>query len=166
MNRMFQRTLVSLAAAALVWLPLKMATAQGLKPVAVVSIASVRENLNDIAYVTRAAGMEDQGEFARLTLSAMASGIDKDRPIGIYFIPKNDEFEGVAFIPLAPDGLKTILKMLKDRLGEPKDVGDGILKVGLKPGDEIRYGPMSALLPGAFGHPEGSLPLILRASTG
>ena len=61
----------------------------------------------------------------------MASGIDKDRPIGVYFVPQQDEFEGVAFIPVAPDGLKTILKMHKDKLGEPKDVGDGVQKVGM-----------------------------------
>jgi len=128
---MLHRTFLFLTAVALVWLPAAMATAQGVKPVAVVSIASVRENLNDVAYVTRVAGMEDQGEFARLTLSAMASGIDKDRPIGVYFVPQQDEFEGVAFIPVAPDGLKTILKMHKDKLGEPKDVGDGVQKVGM-----------------------------------
>src|SRR4029077_9138474 len=53
-----------------------------------------------------------------------------ERPIGVYIVPKSDGFEGVAFVPMAPDGLKTILKMHKDRLGEPKDMGDGILKVG------------------------------------
>jgi hypothetical protein len=100
------------------------------KPVAIVSVAPIRENLNDLAYVTRIAGMEDQGELLRLTLGAAVSGIDKDRPIGLYFVPKEDEFQGVAFIPLAPDGLKTILKMYKERLGEPKDVGGGILQVG------------------------------------
>jgi hypothetical protein len=125
-----------LLALALLVLPLAAAVAQnslGLaaKPVAIISIAPIRENLNDLAYVTRMAGMEDQGELLRLTLGAAVSGIDKDRPIGLYFVPKDDEFQGVAFIPLAPDGLKTILKMYKERLGEPKDVGGGILQVGM-----------------------------------
>lgn len=129
------RAHVALLALALLLLPLVAAHAQnkvGLpaKPVGIVSIAPMRENLNDLAYVTRMAGMEDQGELLRLTLGAAVSGIDKDRPIGLYFVPKDDEFQGVAFIPLGPDGLKTILKMYRERLGEPKDVGGGILQVG------------------------------------
>jgi hypothetical protein len=131
-----KRAQVALLTLALLSLPLATALAQntlGLaaKPVGIVSIAPIRENLNDLAYVTRMAGMEDQGELLRLTLGAAVSGIDKDRPIGLYFVPKDDEFQGVAFIPLAPDGLKTILKMYKERLGEPKDVGGGILQVGM-----------------------------------
>jgi hypothetical protein len=132
----FKRAQVALLALALLSLPLAAALAQntlGLsaKPVAIVSVAPIRETLNDLAYVTRMAGMEDQGELLRLTLGAAVSGIDKDRPIGLYFVPKDDEFQGVAFIPLAPEGLKTILKMYKERLGEPKDVGGGILQVGM-----------------------------------
>src|SRR6266404_6168689 len=128
---MLRQTLVLIAAAALVWLPTAAARAQTAKPVAIVSIASIQENLNDVGYVTRVAGMEDQGKTLTFMAMAMTSGIDKDRPIGIYFVPKKDEFEGVAFIPVTPEGLKTILRMHKDRLGEPKDVGDGIQKVGI-----------------------------------
>jgi len=102
----------------------------GVKPVAVVSIASVKETLNDIGYVTRLAGMADQGDTARFFASAMTSGID-ERPIGLYFVPKNGEFHTIAFVPMDKDGgLNTILKLHRDQLGEPKDVGDGILQVG------------------------------------
>ncbi len=136
MTCFFQRAsiaVLSLALLALARLPVAAQDAAGLaaKPVAIVSIAPIREQLNDMAYVTRIAGMEDQGELLRLTLGAAVSGIDKDRPIGLYFVPKEDEFQGVAFIPLAPDGLKTITKMYKEKLGEPKDVGGGILQVGM-----------------------------------
>jgi len=134
----FQRAHVATLALSLLSLSVAAAVAQNAiapiaataKPVAIVSIAPIRENLNDLAYVTRMAGMEDQGELLRLTLSAAVSGIDKDRPIGLYFLPKDDEFQGVAFIPLGPGGLQTILKMYKEKLGEPKDVGGGILQVG------------------------------------
>jgi hypothetical protein len=102
----------------------------GLKPVAVVSIASIKETLNDIGYVTRLAGMADQGDTARFFASAMTSGIDKERPIGLYFLPKNGEFHTVAFVPMDKDGLNTILKLHRDQLGEAKDAGDGVVQVG------------------------------------
>src|SRR5262245_48193721 len=86
-----KRTLGLALAIALSISSLSTATAQGpksaetgLKPVAVVSLASIKETLNDIGYVTRLAGMADQGDTARFFASAMTSGIDKERPIGLY----------------------------------------------------------------------------------
>ena len=105
-------------------------TAQDLKPVGVVSIASIKENLADVAYVTRAAGMADYGDTARFLVGAMTAGIDKERPIGLYFLPKEREFHAIAFVPLEPNGLSTILKVQKEQLGESRDVGDGVLELG------------------------------------
>jgi hypothetical protein len=102
----------------------------GLQPVAIVSLASIKETLNDIGYVTRLAGMADQGDTARFFASAMTSGIDKERPIGLYFVPKNGEFHTVAFVPMEQNGLQTILKLHRDQLGEAKDAGDGVVQVG------------------------------------
>ena len=130
MKLLCKLSLALAVALALVAAPRAAAVAQTLKPVAVVSIASVQENLADVAYVTRAAGMPDYGDTARFLVSAMASGIDKGRPIGMYFLPKEREFHAVAFVPLDKDGLNTILKVHKDQLGDPKDVGDGIVEVG------------------------------------
>jgi len=101
-----------------------------LKPVAVISLASIKETLDDIGYLTRVAGMADQGDTARFFASAMTSGIDKQRPIGLYFVPKNGEFHTVAFMPMEQNGLATILKLHKDQLGDAKDVGDGVQQVG------------------------------------
>ncbi|HEY2414531.1 MAG TPA: hypothetical protein VGI40_19955 [Pirellulaceae bacterium] len=144
MTLLVKRTLVVALAIALSISSLSTATAQsgksgepagksgepGLKPVAVVSIVSIKEMLNDIGYVTRIAGMADQGDTARFFASAMTSGIDKERPIGLYFVPKNGEFHTIAFVPMDKDGLNTILKLHKDQLGEAKDAGDGVLQVG------------------------------------
>jgi hypothetical protein len=126
----FKHVLAPVVAVALVAVPLLAAVGQTLKPVAVVAIASVKENLADVSYVTRAAGMPDYGDTARFLVSAMASGIDKERPIGMYFLPKEREFHAVAFVPLDKDGLATILKVHKDQLGDPKEVGDGIVELG------------------------------------
>jgi hypothetical protein len=110
--------------------PPKAAKAQTLKPVAVVSVASIKENLADIAYITRTAGMPDYGDTAKFFAGALTAGIDKERPIGMYVVPQSGEFHGIAFIPLEPNGLQTILKVHKEQLGEPKDVGGGILEIG------------------------------------
>jgi hypothetical protein len=127
---MLKLAIAPLLALAAVNLPLSSAVAQALKPVAVVSIASIKENLADVDYITRAAGMADYGNTARFFAGAMTSGIDKDRPIGMYFVPQNDEFHAVAFMPLEPNGLATIFKIHKEKLGEPKDLGDGVWEAG------------------------------------
>lgn len=101
-----------------------------LKPIGIVSLASVNENLADVAYITRAAGMPDYGDTARFLVGAMSAGIDKARPIGMYFVPKGSEFHAVAFVPLEANGLSTIFKVHKDQLGEPKDLGGGLFEVG------------------------------------
>jgi hypothetical protein len=122
--------LAALMLVALCSAPLTTAKAQTLKPVAVVSVASIKENLADIAYVTRTAGMPDYGDTAKFFAGALTAGIDKERPIGMYVVPQGGEFHGIAFIPLEPNGLQTILKVHKEQLGEPKDAGNGILEIG------------------------------------
>src|SRR5262245_8069938 len=121
--------LEQLLSLALVSLQVGSAAAQALKPVGVISIAGIKETLADVGYVTRTAGMADYGDTARFFASAMTSGIDKERPIGMYFVPKGNEFHAIAFVPLEPNGLATILKVHKEQLGEPKDVGGGILEL-------------------------------------
>ncbi len=110
--------------------PLASAPAQDQKPVGIVSVASIKENLADVAYITRAAGMADYGDTARFLVGAMTAGIDKERPIGLYFVPKEREFHAIAFVPMEANGLATIFKVQKDQLGEPRDVGDGVQEIG------------------------------------
>ena len=129
MKSLFNLALAAAAIVALCSAPLA-AKAQALKPVAVVSVASIKENLADVAYVTRAAGMPDYGDTAKFFAGALTAGIDKERPIGMYVVPQAGEFHGIAFIPLEANGLTTILKVHKEQLGEPKDAGNGILEIG------------------------------------
>jgi hypothetical protein len=105
------------------------ALAQDLKPVAVVSIASVEETLADVGYITSIAGMEDAGRTARLFGSALTSGMDKKRPAGLYIVPKDGDFHGIAFIPVSD--LKQLLDLHKEYIGEPRDAGGGILEIGM-----------------------------------
>jgi len=122
--------LLPLVALVLLAAPAALALAQNVKPIAVVSIASIKETLADIGYITKAAGWEDAGKSAAFFASALTTGFDKERPLGAYVVPKDGDFPAVGFIPIEPNGLSTILKVHKEQLGEPKDAGNGILEVG------------------------------------
>jgi hypothetical protein len=127
----FLQNSLLLALAALVPLvALAPAAAQDLKPVAVVAIASVEETLADIGYLAGVSAMEDAGKTARLFGSALTSGMDKKRPAGMYVIPKDGDFHAVAFIPVTD--LKQLLGIHKEYIGEPKDVGNGVLEIGME----------------------------------
>jgi hypothetical protein len=120
--------LMAVTMAALLAAPLAAARAQNLKPVAVVSVTSIKENLDDVGYLTRTAGMEDTGKSAMFFASALTAGIDKARPIGLYLLAKDGDFPAVAFIPVTD--LKVLLEVQKEYVGTPKDVGNGILEIG------------------------------------
>lgn len=117
-----------LALAAAVVMPLA-ALAQDVKPVAVVSVASVEDTLSDVGYITKAAGQEDLGRTAMLFGNAFTAGFDKKKPIGAYVLPQDGDFYVVAFIPVSD--LDTILTTYEAQLGKPKDAGDGVLEVGM-----------------------------------
>lgn len=98
------------------------------KPVAILSVASIKENLADFGYLSRVAGMDDAGKSALFFASALTAGLDKERPIGMVIVPKGGDFHGIAFVPVSD--LKVLLEVQKEYLGTPKDVGDGILEIG------------------------------------
>jgi hypothetical protein len=127
-NRFAKFVLAHSVALAMLLAPLAAAVAQDLKPVALVSIASVEENLADVAYITRIAGQEDVGKTAMLFGNALTAGIDKSRPIGMYVVPQAGGFQTVAFIPVS--NLKLLLEVHKEQVGEPEDVGGNVLKIG------------------------------------
>ncbi len=115
-------------AVALLLLPVSAAQAQNAKPVMVLSLASVEENLADIGYITRAAGMEDAGKTAILFGNAFTSGLDKKRPAGMYIVPVDGDFHGVTFVPVSD--LSIVLETFKEQIGEPRDAGDGVKELG------------------------------------
>ena len=95
MKFLFNLALTAVTVVALCGAPVKAARAQTLKPVAVVSVASIKENLADIAYITRTAGMPDYGDTAKFFAGALTAGIDKERPIGMYVVPQSGEFRAL-----------------------------------------------------------------------
>jgi hypothetical protein len=127
-NRFAKSVRATAFVAALLLVPVTAAIAQNLKPVAVVSVASVEENMADVGYITRIAGQEDVGKTAMLFGNALTAGIDKSRPVGMYVVPQAGDFHAVAFIPVS--NLKLLLEVHKEQVGEPEDVGGNILKIG------------------------------------
>lgn len=107
----------------------QFATAQEIKPVAVISVASVEDMLADVGYITKAAGQEEIGRTAILFGNAFTGGFDKKKPIGAYVIPQGGDFQVIGFIPVTD--LNTILTTYEAQLGKPKDAGDGVLEVGM-----------------------------------
>ena len=128
MKALRKNLLLALAAIVPVVAP-AIAAAQELKPVAVVSIASVDEIFADFGYLTATAGLEDAGKLLRTTAGGLTMGIDRKRPSGMYVVPKDGDFHAIAFIPVT--NLKQLLEIHKDQIGEPRDAGDGILEVGM-----------------------------------
>ena len=119
------------AAVASLLAPLSPARAE-LKPLVVVSVASIDEVLADIKYITKASGFEDAGNTADFFGKAYTNGVDRKRPIGVIVAPKEGgEFIAVSFVPVS--NLKAILDTLKEPIGEPKDVGDGVLELAVGP---------------------------------
>jgi hypothetical protein len=119
------------AGLALLLAPLSLAQGE-LKPLLVVSVASVDELLADVKYVTKASGFEGAGNTADFFGKAYSNGVDRKRPIGVIVSPKEGgEFVTLSFIPISD--MKAILATLKEPVGEPKDAGDGVLELAAGP---------------------------------
>lgn len=106
-----------------------LALAQDVKPVVVISVASVEDTLADVGYITKAAGNEEIGRTAILFGNAFTGGFDKKKPMGAYVVPQGGDFQVIGFIPVTD--LNTILTTFEAQLGKPKDAGDGVLEVGM-----------------------------------
>jgi hypothetical protein len=127
-KRLFSTLWLTAAAGLLLLAPVAAAPAQDLKPLAVVSIAPVDKLLGDVDYLTTAGGAADAGRLVTLILGPYIDGIDRTKPAGAYVTLDGDKPVAVAFIPTKD--LVKIQATLRDQLGEPKDVGDGIQQMG------------------------------------
>jgi hypothetical protein len=94
------------------------AMAQQLRPVAVVSIASLDENLADIGYITRAAGNGRHGPDGAIAGCWADGGVDRTRPVGLYVVPQAGDFHAVAFLPVSDLRLLLQVHSRPDRRAE------------------------------------------------
>ena len=129
----FLKPLVFIAlAVAVAFVPLARAQAQNnLKPVAVISINGLNEIFDDVTAVTKWAGVDGATGFFLAAGRGLTTGLDQKRPNGAYVVMENGEPKVVAFLPVT--NLAAFLNIHKDRIGTPKDLGDGVLQLAGNP---------------------------------
>ena len=117
--------------------PVAAETEDSVKPVAVLSIASVDQLMNDFAYVTKSAGRSDVGIMLQLMSNSFIQSFDRTRPAGVLITIEDDEPKGVGFLPVSNGD--ELLETLKDKLGtEVDDLGSGIKKVSMGKGAYLK----------------------------
>ena len=105
-----------------------LGTPSTVKPVAVLSVASVEHLTADLAYLTAAAGRADVAVGLQFLNSGFLQDFDRTRPAGVLITLDDIEPRGVGFLPV-PDSDK-LLDRLKQRFGfEIDDLGNGIKKI-------------------------------------
>ncbi|MFM7843649.1 MAG: hypothetical protein ACKOU6_07815 [Planctomycetota bacterium] len=102
--------------------------AQEEKPVVVIAINKLSEITSDIGMMTELAGQGDAGKVAIGMAGIYTNGIDKTKPAGGYVAMTDAGPKIVGFIPVT--NLKAMLGTFRDRIGTPKEIGDGVLEVG------------------------------------
>ncbi len=131
MKSLWKHVWLTAAAVALLLSPLAKVHAQEIKPVAVISVTNVDKLLGDIDYLTKAGGAADAGRLVTLMAGPYVAGLDRTKPAGAYVIMNGEEPVTIGFIPTKD--LTTVLATLKDSIGEPTDLGDGVQQVGEEP---------------------------------
>lgn len=102
-------------------------TIRAAEPVAVVSISGVNNLVNDIKYLSAAAGAGHLGQMAETMSQPFMQGISRDKPVGLIVSFENNNFEPLAFIPI--DDLDATMDMLSENLGKPRDSGNGVFEI-------------------------------------
>jgi hypothetical protein len=131
-NLLSKTMLVCAAVAALLVAPAGQTQAApptigGEKPVAVVSISSVDKMMADTKYVLTTAGVEQFIPMVEGMIPMFTQGVDKTKPIGVALILPNGEPQALGFIPVTD--LDTFLTTFQDQIGEPTDLGGGVLQL-------------------------------------
>lgn len=120
------RVFAALWAVAALVTPLAQASAQEIKPVAVVSIASLDKILSDVEYLTAVAGSPDVGKAAALQAGFFLNGFDRAKPSGAFIMMDGMEPRVTGFLPVKD--FKAVLTTLRNVGMEGRDAGGGVLQ--------------------------------------
>jgi hypothetical protein len=107
----------------------RQAAAQQINPVMVVSLSGSNKLLGDIVYLTNSAGAGDAGQFVALMAGPYTAPLDPDRPAGVYVTMQEGSPEPVGIVFLPVKDLDALLRALELQVGQPEDVGDGVLAI-------------------------------------
>lgn len=137
-----KQLLLSMLAVALVFGSALRATAKddapaqdtGMKPVAVVTIASYERLMTDIAFIGNLAGSPDldknlEGMIQLFTQGQGLNGLDKKRPLGVTLTTDGTQFQPLLILPV--NNLKTLLEALAGLVGEAQDAGNGVFELNV-----------------------------------
>jgi len=134
---MLQRKSLTYASAlavviALLMVPVKKSFAQAdaPKPALVVSIGNVDGLLDDINYLTKAAGAPEMGGFINLMAGQYVGGLDTKRPSGVYVNVVGNAPVAIAFVPISD--FDQVVTKIEDSVGELEDIGGGVRKLRLQ----------------------------------
>lgn len=101
--------------------------AQDDPPLVTVALASLEEQFNDIKYIAKAVGKEDEAKTIQFFASAYINGIDRTKPSGVMVYFRETGPAILACVPVK--NFDTIVELHKDTFGEPEDAGDGCKKL-------------------------------------
>lgn len=109
----FSTMLMAMALVATHLLPQPTVMAQtAAEPAIVISMASIDDQLDDVLYLTEAAGFGQMGNMARMQAEGFLRGVDKKKAIGVmlYFQEGNPEPQALVYVPVTniDDMLDTI----------------------------------------------------------
>lgn len=104
------------------------------KPVAIISIASYDRLMADLALLGDLSGSPDldkniEGAIELLTNGQGLVGLDRTRPLGIILSTDGTQFQPLLLLPV--NSLPQLLESLAALIGEPTDLGDGMLELNV-----------------------------------
>ncbi len=106
----------------------------GVKPVAVLTIASYERLMSDVAFVGNLAGSPDldknlEGMIQLFTQGQGLNGLDKKRPLGVTLTTDGMQFQPLLVLPVTD--LKALLEALAGLVGEAQDAGNGVFELNV-----------------------------------
>ncbi len=117
--------------------PIRLRADEPVKPVVILSIASVDHLMENFAYLTKVAGRGEMGGQLQGLVSAFIQDFDRTRPAGVLITMEDGQPKGVGFLPI-PDADK-VFRTIKDKLGaEVDDLGGGMKKLTLGKGTYLK----------------------------
>lgn len=111
-----------------------------MKPLAVLSLSSYGELESDLKFLGDVAGAPELAEQLDVTLQGLTqgqglAGLDKKRPWGAAVLSNGMQFQVLTFLPVTD--LDQLLASLAQFVGEPEDLGDGVLHLHVQQQHEI-----------------------------
>lgn len=101
------------------------------QPIAVLSVASVKSWLDNVAYYGEVAGIADWSNQIRMMFDIFLTGVDRTKPWGVAVHTDGNAFYPLGFVPVSD--ANTFLEALKQHLGPQQIVDGGVIQISVGP---------------------------------